>query len=380
MQGTLSAALAPAAAAHADRLAVWRDRRLWIAFGVTWAAFGVLYGATHYAGALWSERPRPAGGALLHGMADSLATALLCLAAWGMAWRFPLGGGRTARNATIAVLTAPAVVVACVVAHMALAAPFIPVPPDGAGRIVALLSARKLVAYVAFLAGGHALLFLARSRAAEVRAARLDAGLSAARLDALKARLDPHFLLNTLNTVSALMRRDVDAADRVLVRLGELLSVSLARSGQDHVTVGEELEFVEAYLDIQKARYGPRLRASIVLQPGIGRALVPALLVQPLVENAIRHGVDAAADGADVRLEVRRDGPCLEVRVWNSGPAPEPGAVRGRGIGLGVTRARLEQTYGADHRMELRAAPEGGAEVVVRVPLRTAPRRGEAAA
>ncbi len=206
-----------------------------------------------------------------------------------------------------------------------------------------------------------------------LRTTQLEASLAQARLQALTLQLQPHFLFNALNAISALMHRDVDAADRMVARLSEMLRLSLDTAGDQEVTLRRELELLQPYLEIEQIRFGDRLALKMEIEPDALDAHVPCLLLQPLIENAIRHGVGARPAGGRVEVSARRRNGQLELNVADNGPGLVASAngVK-RGIGLSNTQARLAQLYGADHRFELSEAAGGGFEVGVCVPFRSA--------
>jgi sensor histidine kinase YesM len=209
---------------------------------------------------------------------------------------------------------------------------------------------------------------------------QLETKLARAQLEALKIQLQPHFLFNTLNTISALLHRDPEAADRVLTRLGDLLRLSLQHSGRQEVMLRQELEFLEGYLEIQQTRFQDRLRVRFDTDPDALDALVPTLVLQPLVENAVRHAIEPRAAAGWLEVRARRENGRLTLQVADDGPgiaANGPGAIAGSvipatgsGIGLANTRARLEQLYGAGHRFTLANASQGGLVVTLEIPFR----------
>ena len=208
------------------------------------------------------------------------------------------------------------------------------------------------------------------------RAAQLEAELRQSQLEILKRPLQPHFLFNTLNAVNALIYEDPKSADRVVTRLGELLRMSLAVGNQQEVPLGYELEFVRAYLDIQQIRLGSRLQVSIDVPDDLHDVLVPAMSLQPLVENAVIHGVGRTAEGGRITLRALRDGGDLRLQVCDTGPGFPAAGVR-EGIGLTNTRERLTQLYGAGRRVSW-SQRTPGACVEITVPFRVA--RKESAA
>jgi signal transduction histidine kinase len=230
----------------------------------------------------------------------------------------------------------------------------------------------SLLIYWAVVATQHVVAYQQRARDRERRAAELEQRLTAARLQALQMQLNPHFLFNTLNAISSLMHKDVDAADRMLVRLSELLRCALDSRDCQEVALREELAFLERYLEIEQTRFGPRLVIERSVDEGVLNARVPNLLLQPLVENAIKHGVERQRRPGIVRLSAQRQENEIVLTVRDNGPGlnPTDHSGRGHGIGLSNTRRRLEQLYGAAQQLLMREAEGGGTEVIVRLPWR----------
>jgi len=206
------------------------------------------------------------------------------------------------------------------------------------------------------------------SRAAELRAAQLQTALARAQVQSLQMQLHPHFLFNTLNAIAALMREDVEAADAMMARLGDLLRIALATAEQPEVPLRRELDFVQLYLDIQLARMGDRLTVRVSADPDTLDVPVPTLLLQPLVENAIRHGAASRPGPATIDLRARRDGSTLVLAVDDDGPGP-PDGMKG-GYGLENTRLRLAASYGSSASLTLARGARGGASAEVRLPIR----------
>jgi signal transduction histidine kinase len=207
----------------------------------------------------------------------------------------------------------------------------------------------------------------------QVRASRLEARLAEARLEALKMQLQPHFLFNTLHAISALMHRDVAAADRMIARLSELLRLSLDAGGAQEVSLASELELLETYVEIERIRFEDRLTVELRVAPEAREARVPNLLLQPLVENSVRHGVSRRRGPGRIEISAERSGATLELAVRDDGVGlGDSGRPGGGGIGLSNTRARLAQLYGDAHRFDLRDAPGGGVEVSIAIPFRVA--------
>ncbi|HYK12130.1 MAG TPA: histidine kinase [Gemmatimonadales bacterium] len=208
-------------------------------------------------------------------------------------------------------------------------------------------------------------------QAQRAAAAELQSQLSRAQLDALRLQLHPHFLFNTLNAIAALAPGDPARAQRMLARLGDLLRHTLDTESAE-ISVEQELKLLAPYVEIQRLRFEERFRYSERVAPDALPAMVPALLLQPLVENAVRHGVSRRAEGATVLLTIEQRGDQLVLEVTDDGPGPGNGSKGGNGIGLANTRARLAQLYPAANRVNLEARAEGGARLTVEIPYRTA--------
>jgi two-component sensor histidine kinase len=212
-----------------------------------------------------------------------------------------------------------------------------------------------------------------RDTHAAQREAELETQLVQAQLDALRAQLHPHFLFNALNSVAMLVRANARAdAVRVLGALGELLRHVLYGPGAHEVPLRDELAFVERYLAIERVRFGDRLQVAIDVEPAALDAAVPNLLLQPLVENAIKHGVARRSDGGRVSLTARVDAGVLRIAVCDEGAAVAPGwrAPDGRGVGLANTRARLDRLYGRGAELCVGADADGSVRAVVALPWR----------
>ena len=202
------------------------------------------------------------------------------------------------------------------------------------------------------------------------RAARLKASLTEARLSALKTQLNPHFLFNTLNSISSLMYTDTEAADRMMTRLSDLLRSTIHNDGAQEVTLREELDFLDRYLEIEKIRFEQRLRIAIHVDPEALDGLVPAFSLQPLVENALRHGIGPLESGGSVDIEGHRADGHLVIRITDDGCGSREDPVR-EGIGLTNTRLRLEQLYGDSASFHAGNSADGGFFVQLGVPYRT---------
>lgn len=217
----------------------------------------------------------------------------------------------------------------------------------------------------------HAFLYYRDLRARQLRDTELQGRLARAELNVLRMQLQPHFLFNALHTVSSLMVTDVPTAQRVVSALGDLLRSSLDHTARQEIPLREELAFVQRYLEIQRARFRQRLRVKVDVTDDLGDALVPSLVLQPLVENAIRHGIEPEADGGQIWISAERSGDAVVLSVANDGIPNDTGIARQRGespgVGLTNAAARLAQLYGPSHclRAAWEAYGSGGDRFVV---------------
>jgi two-component system LytT family sensor kinase len=219
-----------------------------------------------------------------------------------------------------------------------------------------------VVTYWTILCVAHALAYRAQARDRELAAARLDTRLKAAELATLRLQLNPHFLFNALNTLGVLMREDQAAADRLLERLSGFLRAVLAGQGSEEVTLTEELAILGHYLAVEQERFGDRLRVELEVAPDLSGALVPRMILQPLVENALKHGILDRKRGGRVTIGAARTGDDLVLTVTDDGRGWGGAAPNGRrGVGLTNTTLRLEKLYSGRSRLELAEASTGGA-------------------
>ena len=227
--------------------------------------------------------------------------------------------------------------------------------------------------YAAVLIAAWGMAEARERRERTLRAAQLETQLQSARLAALRAQLQPHFLYNTLNGIAALVS-DLQPARAIaaIEQLGELLHASLREDGREEITVAEEVELAEKYLALQKMRFGDRLQFELHVSASVGDCVVPVLLLQPIVENAVVHGLDAGQDVLNVRIDAVPCASGVEITVENDGTAARRDGVRGRGVGLATTRARLITAHGDLASLTLNARPEGGATVRIVLPRKLA--------
>jgi len=222
----------------------------------------------------------------------------------------------------------------------------------------------EMLYYFAIVAAGYAREYFLRGRDEAARSAVLQAQLAEARLDALRMQINPHFLFNTLNAISAMVERDPSGTRKMIARLSELLRRTIDSRAADEVPLRQELELLDRYIEIMEIRFQGRLRAVRDIAPDTLDALVPHFILQPIVENALEHG-----DAGVVEISARRDGARLLVSVRDHGPGVDGSPDH---VGIGNTRARLQQLYGADASFTLRNAEDGGAIAEIAVPYRHA--------
>jgi two-component system, LytTR family, sensor kinase len=238
----------------------------------------------------------------------------------------------------------------------------------------------ELTYYAAATGVRHALVYHEAARAREVQAARLETRLVEAQLQALQRQLQPHFLFNTLHAISALVRRSPDAAEEMIERLADLLRLTLNKVGAQEVPLAQELDYLDVYLQIEKIHFGERLNVTRTIDPDARDVLVPFLILQPLVENAIKHGIGPHLAPGRITIHAEVIGPRLVLRVSDTGVGVPGGMIQRltQGVGLSNTRARLERLYGANHRFAFSHGAVGGVDVEVELPVRLAAATGAA--
>lgn len=234
----------------------------------------------------------------------------------------------------------------------------------------------SVLVYCLIVGVWQAYLYHQRYLSGELRMERLERSFSEARLNALRMQLDPHFLFNALNTISAQVEREPRLARQMIEHLGDLLRLSLENKDRQEVLLFEEMAFLDHYLAIQKIRFGDRLRFEMRIDAEVKYAIVPCLVVQPLVENAIRHGISSRSTGGTVAVSAQRIEEQLEIRVTDDGMGLPPGWTleNSSGLGLSVTRERIRGLHpDGGSRFSVRRLRQGGTEVVILLPLRFNP-------
>jgi hypothetical protein len=229
-----------------------------------------------------------------------------------------------------------------------------------------------LLLYCLVVAVTEAVAHAWESRRSGIAAATYARQLAEARLHVLSAQLQPHFLFNTLHAVSALIYEDPPRAERLLSRLSEMLRLTLRSGTRVETTLAEELALLRRYAEIQETRYGDRLRVAFDVEPAVRGAMVPRLILQPLVENAIRHGITRRITAGRVDVRAWEGQGRLHLVVSDDGVGLREGFPVREGVGLAITRARLRQLYGPEQRVDLTPAPTGGAVCALSMPFRLA--------
>jgi signal transduction histidine kinase len=353
----------------------WRRRAL--AFSA-WTVLGLMDGAQSYVHYQSLGDPRPWPDMLAMGLCLWYAWALLAGPLFWLARHYPVAGRRWPARLVLHALAGVAFALAKIVLDYPIIKTFYcPTPhlltfPRFYGMGFRSHFHTYFLVYWALLAFGMALDAQRRVRERARQASYLELELARARLQLVKMQLHPHFLFNTLNAISALIHSDAEVADRMVARLGHLLRLALEHFGAEEVDLRRELEFLAAYLEIEQARFGPRLKVEIEVGVEVQRARVPYLLLQPLVENALRHGLSPERGGR-VTVRAWRTGGALRLEVEDDGRGlPDHPAGRAReGIGLSNTREHLRQLYGPDHAFRIGPGSVGGVLVRVELPFRT---------
>ena len=369
----------------------WSRREDGIVTVAFWLGFGTLQ-AVREASRTWGVEPIAWGG-VAETFAEVGLWALLTPAVFWIARRYPAERGAWAGRAAAQLALGTGVAIGIEALTRGLIDPVLagPGPPDQAWTFASALGRLRFldefIIYLAVLATGYAraALFEVHERGIEAERhlaerAQLEAQLAEARLSALRMQIQPHFLFNTLNAVSALVERDPAGVRTLIARLSSLLRRVLDAPGEV-VPLREEAAFLRDYLDVQQIRFQGGLEVKEAWAPGTLDALVPPLVLQPLVENAVGHGVGRIEDGVGrIRVGSRCDGGRLVLTVEDNGPgpnAPAPGGPQtggpqtgGAGVGLENTRERLDALFGADASLTLETAPGGGAVATVVLPLR----------
>lgn len=355
-------------------LAIWTA----IAFVLTGQGYLVMYSANQAESDLRNLEPHSISltEVFLSLLGECLAWAFLTVGILALVRRFPFGQGHWLRSLLVhlvACLGCGLLAAGLSILIAEIVRSEIPKPTISPRVLLYYFLAKlnnNIFFYAAIVAVAHVLNYYRQFRERQLRASQLEATLAQTQLQILKMQLHPHFLFNTLNAISALIHQDVDLADRMIARLGDLLRSTLDSANQQEVPLSQELDFIEPYLEIEKARIGPRLAVDLQIDSAVMGASVPNLILQPIVENAIRHGIAVRPGPGRIRITAGRDNGTLHLGVADTGPGLTAPPEALHGIGLANTRARLEKLYGDKQRLDLQNGPNGGLHVAITIPYR----------
>ena len=361
--------------AMSDHATLGRSLLRFAGIGAFWTLVGLAFASQFYLSSTLLGRSVTWGQAISYSLGDWYVWAALSVPILLVARRFPPEGHARWRTAGIHLAAALLFSLVYVVlralvgqVHSLLIDEAVTFPEIFRPLLVKTFPFNLLI-YGVIVSASHALDYYRKYHERTVHTLELEKHLAEARLQALLRQLKPHFLFNTLNGIALLMHSDVEAADRMLVRLSELLRLTMHHPGQPLTRLREEIAFIEKYLEIERIRFRDRLSVSLDLDPAALDAEVPSLILQPLVENAIRHGIERQTRPGLLELSARRTPEFIELVVRDNGAGLPEGGFTREGIGLGNTRARLRELYGDRHRFELANHPEGGLVVRVQLPV-----------
>jgi two-component system, LytTR family, sensor kinase len=355
--------------------------KLWTKWGIIflcWTALALVFTGQSYVNQAWWTNTinwkRPLVGELVWAHSWNLVTPLILQ----LFKRFPLQRGKLYRSIVIHAFAAPFFFIASsaitVIGYRLILGPYPGSKSlfDSFRTVVIGGFATGPLVYWLIIGISQAINYYRGYRDRELLASNLETRLVEAQLDALRMQLHPHFLFNTLNSISVLMRKDVDAADRMLLQLSNLLRVTLAGNAAHEIKLKQELEILERYLEIEQIRFQDRLTVRMRIDPGALDALTPQLFFQPLVENAIRHGVAEREAGGVIEICAERQDGVMRLEVRDNGPGlsvPRENLIEG--VGLSNTRSRLGYLYGSESRFDVCNAEGGGLIVAAEFPFHT---------
>ncbi|HEY6805398.1 MAG TPA: histidine kinase [Pyrinomonadaceae bacterium] len=360
--------------------------QLWFAIVIGWTLIGLTFTlnyylfADHYV-AIFKQQPT-LGEMLIWELPYWFLWAALSPFVFWLTKRYPLERGRFISNFLIHILGCLSLTVVHRIAYLIVGWLLHVAVYRRLASISSVLSVfvffnlpTGFMSYGTVLLAGYVIDYYHRHQDEELKISRLKTELAQAQLQvtqaqlqSLKMQLQPHFLFNTLNSISTLLDEDVEAADQMIARLGDFLRLTLANSGAQDVTLQEELEFLRCYLAIEQVRFRDRLTVDMKIDPETLEALVPNLILQPIVENAIRHGVIACIGEGRVEIESSRTNGSLCLMVTDNGPGLQ-GNTSKRGLGFTLTKERLERRYDSNQQLDLRDVPEGGLQVTLKIPF-----------
>ena len=343
----------------------WRLSQIILA---AWTLGGVLLSVQYYSTSVSRGSPLRLVPVVLAGFSEAYLWAAVTFAAVWLSRRFPLVPGRWAVSVPVHVAAGLGLMATRVFVGLMIIPHLVYLGPRTFTQSLVRLP-EYFIRYWLLLGAVHALEYARRYHEREITAANLKTELATAKLQMLNVQLQPHFLFNSLHAISSLMYSNVAAADRMLSSVAELLRRALTSMDVQQVTLSEELEFLAHYVEIEQMRLRERLFVEIEVDPGAHRALVPHMILQPLVENAVRHSIAPRPAGGSLHISARTSRDRLLIEVIDDGPGISvDAATKGSGIGLSNTEARLAHLYGPDHRFEFRSEVSGFV-VEIEIPL-----------
>src|SRR5262245_1782362 len=350
----------------------------WAIIFLCWTGFALFFTSQSYMFQARSAGTIEWRGTLFNWLLGSYTWFALTPLVLKLSDRFPLQRGKLLRSVAVHAIAAPLFnitnIVLFVIARGLITGPRLEARSlfESVWHFVIAEFHGGMLVYWVIIGVSQATDYYRKYRERELQASNLETRLVEAQLDALRMQLHPHFLFNTLNSVSVLMRRDVEAAYRMLVQLSRLLRGALARNAAHEIKLGQELEILERYLEIEQIRFQDRLTVRTHIDPSALDALVPQFFFQPLVENAIRHGIADREAGGEIDIRAERKSGKVYLQVRDNGPGLN--IANGNfieGVGLSNTRSRLEYLYGPNSRFEVYNAEEGGLVVAAAFPFHT---------
>ena len=349
----------------------------WVAYLLSWTLVGLFFASQTYLAYKYSGGSPHPGVILKFSLSEWYIWALLAPGVIGLAQRLSLERGRRGRSLAIHAIVSVGVALAHwglnnLCRHYVLGFP-------GTVSLVYTFHS-NLVTYWMLVGATCGYDYYIRYRQGELHAAQLSAELAQAQLQALRTQLHPHFLFNTLNGIATLVHRDPEAADQMIARLSALLRLTLEGVGVQEVPLAKEIDFLTSYLEIEKVRFGDRLTVEMQIAPEVLGARTPYLILQPLVENSIRHGIAPRAQPGRIEIRAASENGFLVLEVRDNGPGLAAGSETSarRGMGLSNTRSRLQKLYGEHQRFEMKNGINDGLVVSLSFPFQSADGDGDA--
>ena len=359
---------------------LWRSRwkRLALIWGI-WTFIGIVFTLQNYFTSFRSEKPTPLFDSLYLQMTWAYLWALATPLVLWAATRLPIERNNWMRSALLhvpfsivlsALITAVGHVVLWFYWGWSMGRPF---SFERMGRFVVANFSEGIGIYLLIALTSYAFSYYRRYREGQDKTLKLEAQLSQAQLQALKMQLNPHFLFNTLHSISALLNKDTESARKMITRLGDFLRLTLDNSGSQEVTLKQEIEFLSCYLEIERIRFQDRLVTNLDVPHQTLDAMVPNLILQPIVENAIRHGIAPRSTPGLIEIGAEQRNGTLRIQVRDNGPGLPAHRISEilfhKGLGLANTETRLERLYGAAHLFDFSNSPAGGLVVTLEIPF-----------